>query len=220
MRPRASSERSSRRFKGPARYARRLRTLGLIVRAARQSKGWTLEQAAARMNLDFKHLQKIEAGTLNVTFVTLLRLADGLGERPGALMTAAEPVGGRVSTSGLASTRSAGDGQGGTTRKHNPSVVLCPAEPSRALAGEAPGEVVRRVGRRIAELRRRRGLTQLRLAEAAGASVQYVRKVEAGENLTIASLSRFAALLCVSIEELFVEPQPGEVRRGRPPRQT
>jgi len=37
------------------------------------------------MDLDLKHLQKIEAGTLNVTLVTLVRIAVGFGERIGAL---------------------------------------------------------------------------------------------------------------------------------------
>lgn len=31
------------------------------------------------MQLDLTHLQKIEAGKLNVTLVTLVRIADGLG---------------------------------------------------------------------------------------------------------------------------------------------
>ena len=30
------------------------------------------------MDVDLKHLQKIEAGQLNVTLVTLLRISDGL----------------------------------------------------------------------------------------------------------------------------------------------
>ena len=31
------------------------------------------------MDVDLKHLQKIEAGKLNATLVTLLRISDGLG---------------------------------------------------------------------------------------------------------------------------------------------
>jgi transcriptional regulator with XRE-family HTH domain len=54
--------------------------LGLRVRALRQRRKWTLEQAAEAANLDLKHFQKIEAGKLNVTLVTLVRLSNGFGE--------------------------------------------------------------------------------------------------------------------------------------------
>jgi transcriptional regulator with XRE-family HTH domain len=36
-----------------------------------------LEHAAEAMDLDLKHLQKIESGELNVTLVTLVRIAGG-----------------------------------------------------------------------------------------------------------------------------------------------
>jgi transcriptional regulator with XRE-family HTH domain len=39
------------------------------------------------MHLDLKHLQKIEAGTVNVTLVSLLRIADGLREPLDELFT-------------------------------------------------------------------------------------------------------------------------------------
>lgn len=73
----ATQERSSRVHKGTPRYAREVRSLGVRVRALREERGWTLEQAAERCDLDLKHLQKIEAGLLNVTLVTLVRLAVG-----------------------------------------------------------------------------------------------------------------------------------------------
>ena len=38
----------------------------------------TIEQAAERMDVDPTHLAKIEAGTINLSFVTMLRLARGL----------------------------------------------------------------------------------------------------------------------------------------------
>ena len=49
------------------------------VRALRTSRRWTLEVAAEQMGLDLKHLQKVEAGTINVTLLTLTRIAKGLG---------------------------------------------------------------------------------------------------------------------------------------------
>jgi len=55
------------------------------VRALRQAKGWTLEEAAEKGDLDLKHWQKIEAGHINVTLVTLVRIAEGLGETVGSL---------------------------------------------------------------------------------------------------------------------------------------
>lgn len=48
------------------------------LRALRQDQDLTLEAAAEQMDLDWKHLQKIEAGQLNVTLVTLVRIAKGL----------------------------------------------------------------------------------------------------------------------------------------------
>jgi transcriptional regulator with XRE-family HTH domain len=62
------------------RFATEAKQLGLRVRALRQARKWTLEQAAEASNLDLKHLQKIESGQLNVTLVTLLRISQGFGE--------------------------------------------------------------------------------------------------------------------------------------------
>jgi transcriptional regulator with XRE-family HTH domain len=75
----------SRLHRQSARYRREATALGLQVRALRQAKGWTLEEAAEKGDLDLKHWQKIEAGTVNVTLVTLVRIAEGLGETLGGL---------------------------------------------------------------------------------------------------------------------------------------
>jgi transcriptional regulator with XRE-family HTH domain len=54
-----------------------------------------------------------------------------------------------------------------------------------------PERVRRDIGRRVAELRVARELTQERLAEKAAVSVKYLQRVEAGrENLTIESMVR------------------------------
>jgi transcriptional regulator with XRE-family HTH domain len=75
------------------------------------------------------------------------------------------------------------------------------------------------MGRRVAELRAERGLTQETLAEKLGVSGVYVRRVELGrENLTIRSVARFAAMLAVRTADLFVPPASREVRVGRPRR--
>ena len=69
-RPRAAQE--SKRFQ------QELRRLGLSVRQVRTRRGWTLETAAERMDLDPTHLAKLEAGNINLTFATLVRIARGL----------------------------------------------------------------------------------------------------------------------------------------------
>ena len=43
------------------------------------------------MHIDLKHLQKIEAGQLNVTLLTLVRVGDGLDEQLAELFTAVDP---------------------------------------------------------------------------------------------------------------------------------
>jgi transcriptional regulator with XRE-family HTH domain len=76
--PPKTDERPSRAHKKSPRYRRETRALGLRIRRIREAQGWTLEQAAERCDVDLKHLQKIEAGLLNVTLVTLVRLSAGL----------------------------------------------------------------------------------------------------------------------------------------------
>lgn len=78
-------------------------------------------------------------------------------------------------------------------------------------------EVLRDLGRRVAELRAARGLTQERFAEDANITAQYLQRIEAGrENLTVRSLVRLAGLLHVSVTDLFAKPAQREVRPGRP----
>jgi len=74
-----ADQRSSRIVKQSKRFSAVARALGLAVRQQRQAQALTLEQGSALMDVDLKHLQKIEAGKLNVTLVTLLRISDGLG---------------------------------------------------------------------------------------------------------------------------------------------
>ncbi len=64
------------------RFRRIAQRLGARVRALREARGWTLEEASERMNMDAKHLWKMENawGRSNATLATLLRIADGLDE--------------------------------------------------------------------------------------------------------------------------------------------
>jgi transcriptional regulator with XRE-family HTH domain len=60
------------------------------VRALRGARRWTLEEAAEASNLDLKHFQKVEAGKLNVTLVTLVRIAEGFDEPVASLFVKAK----------------------------------------------------------------------------------------------------------------------------------
>jgi transcriptional regulator with XRE-family HTH domain len=79
-------------------------------------------------------------------------------------------------------------------------------------------QILRDVGRRVAELRREHGWTQEQLGERGGVSRHYIQGVEVGrENLTLRNLSRIASLLGVDARELLEPPTnraPG--RPGRP----
>ena len=86
------------------------------------------------------------------------------------------------------------------------------------VAPESPERLVKRVGRRITDIRRGLGLTQEAFAEALSVSVQYASRIETGENLTLHTLAKIARALHVEVIELF-EPPEAVVRpptRGRP----
>ena len=60
--------------------------LGRRINELRGAAGLTQEALAERMATDAKDLQRIEAGEVNVTFRTLVRLADALGCSLGELV--------------------------------------------------------------------------------------------------------------------------------------
>lgn len=61
-----------------------------------------------------------------------------------------------------------------------------------------------RLGKRIADLRRLQSLTQERMAEALGCSVEFVSLVERGVNApSVAGLENFARVLKVEVRDLF-----------------
>ncbi len=62
----------------------------------------------------------------------------------------------------------------------------------------------RKLGKRIADLRRARKLTQEQLAEAVGCSVEFISLVERGVNSpSVAGLETFSRVLKVEVKELF-----------------
>ncbi len=81
-----------------------------------------------------------------------------------------------------------------------------------------PESVCRDVGRRIAELRQQRQLTQAEFSVLLGTSFQWVSQLEHGRNITLHSLVRIANALEVALAELLVVPHPANraIRRGRP----
>jgi len=62
----------------------------------------------------------------------------------------------------------------------------------------------KKLGKRIAELRRARKLTQEQLAEALDCSVEFISLVERGVNApSVASLEKFAKILKIEVNDLF-----------------
>jgi transcriptional regulator with XRE-family HTH domain len=82
----------------------------------------------------------------------------------------------------------------------------------------SPKQVAENVGRRLAELRRKRGETQAQLAEGLGFSVKYMQRLERGANMTIDSLVTIANHLDVDVRDLFKisRARPAPRRPGRP----
>lgn len=79
--------------------------------------------------------------------------------------------------------------------------------------------VLRDIGRRIAEIRRLRGLTQEQLAEVLEMSPKFLQRLEAGsENMGVLSLVQMATALECQLVDLFATPSSREIRRGRPPK--
>lgn len=65
----------------------------------------------------------------------------------------------------------------------------------------------KKLGQRIAELRKDRHLTQVQLAKAVGCSVEFISLVERGVNApSVARLEDFAKALTVGVVDLFTFP--------------
>lgn len=80
-----------------------------------------------------------------------------------------------------------------------------------------PKQLLRDVGRRAAELRTERGLTQEEFAVVLRISARYLRRIEAGEkNLTLTTLAKLANRLGVPLSALLERPRmPTSTKRGR-----
>ncbi len=81
---------------------------------------------------------------------------------------------------------------------------------------ERAEDVIRHLGRRIAELREGRGWTQQQAAELLNMPTKNLQKIERGSNLTVRSLVRVASGLGVATRDLFELPISSQRLRGRP----
>jgi len=60
------------------------------------------------------------------------------------------------------------------------------------------------LGKRVRDLRKKRGMTQEQLAEVAGVDVKYLGSIERGiENPTVRILEKLAATLSVKVHQIF-----------------
>ncbi len=85
------------------------------------------------------------------------------------------------------------------------------------MASEDPAQLLRDVGLRIGELRRRAGLTQEEAAEKLGVAHRNYQRIELGQqNITLRSLARIAGVLGVRARELLDDPTSRTTKRGRP----
>jgi transcriptional regulator with XRE-family HTH domain len=82
-----------------------------------------------------------------------------------------------------------------------------------------PDRVVAQLGKRIAELRLARGMSQGALADKIRSTPQWVSQLERGtRSPTVHTLVKLANALDASLADLFVAPRPApRARRGKPP---
>jgi transcriptional regulator with XRE-family HTH domain len=66
--------------------AQSLRLLGRAIRELREQRGLSIEALAAAAGLHFTYVVGLERGRKNPSYHQLLRLADGLGVQPIALL--------------------------------------------------------------------------------------------------------------------------------------
>jgi transcriptional regulator with XRE-family HTH domain len=65
--------------------------LSINVRTLRNSATLTLKKSSERAEMHWRHWQKIEAGQVNITLQTLVRLAEVLGTDPSDLLREPPP---------------------------------------------------------------------------------------------------------------------------------
>ena len=77
-------------------------------------------------------------------------------------------------------------------------------------------EAIKKVNRRIGEIRSVQGITQARLAEKLDIGLIVFQRFETNRNLTLRNLFRLMAALDCDIRDFFNEPKTKRNGRGRP----
>ena len=83
---------------------------------------------------------------------------------------------------------------------------------------EADKKTLKKIGRRISEIRIERDMTQADLAEKLDVTDKYVQQIEYGQvNLPILTLIKIAKILNVDLQQFFKSPTTERAKPGRPP---
>lgn len=65
--------------------------VGLRIAERRAEHGWTQETLAERVGVTAKYVQRVEAGSANLSIRSVVRFANALGVRPGDLFERPKP---------------------------------------------------------------------------------------------------------------------------------
>lgn len=65
--------------------------VGLRIAERRAEHGWTQEALAERVGVTAKYVQRVEAGSANLSIRSVVRFANALGVRPGDLFERPKP---------------------------------------------------------------------------------------------------------------------------------
>ena len=76
------------------------------------------------------------------------------------------------------------------------------------MAARNPDVFLRQVARRIAAVRKAKGITQEGVAERLHMAMKNYQRIEYGQNITLRMLARVANALSVSPADLIDEPRP------------
>jgi len=75
---------------------------------------------------------------------------------------------------------------------------------------------LKKVGRKVGEIRSQKGFTQLQLSKRIGVSVQMVQYWESGRNITLRTLHNLSRHLKHPVHDFLNRPKSSAAKRGRP----